>query len=491
MRPEQVRATALGSLTASGPAEARTAQLMTGLGHELALADCRLYVRDGSASAYRLAQTWTSDTSGSRPPVPTAEADRHEAQLELTAGPSAPLETVLTQSGPLHALRLEVPGSLDALLLVRDARGGLSRGARRALVAGTDVLAAVVAELRREGELERDLATTTARAETSRRLHGSAVELDQFLRLLIELAVSATHSEAGFVAVAGPRGDLAVRARVGLSDEVEIDLTAQSGMFDWELAQADAPLLLRDPAQAAALGFRSVLALPLQERGVPLGVFGLVTMSRPAAFGEQSLQLLSSFADQITLMLDNQRVFAEFTERYLVVLEGIAAAVDARRPGTAGYSRTVARVAAAVSERMALAPQDQEALRRAGLLHDIGLAALPGARDHYAVDLEHPAVGAGLLETVPVSPVLVSAVQCHHEWYDGWGFPHGLRGDQIPPGGRILALAAFAGDMRTGDPARAAWSVERVIEEVRTRAGSQFDPLVVEASVPLLPDVLT
>lgn len=478
--PDDVRARALRTLGGDGTAEARSAVLVAGLGQDLGLSHCRLYVRDGEGEPLRLAHGWSGTSIGGDDP-----------QLELHTVPVAPLGPVTTTSGAFQALSLPLGGARSAVLLLRDHAGGLSRGARRAVLQEAPTLAAVVGQLRREAALERDLAATTARSDSGRRLHGSAVELEQFLRLLLELAVSATTSEAGFVAVAGPTGELVVRARIGLAPELPLDLSPQNGLFDWELAEPDAPLLLRDPQQAAELGMRSVLALPLQRDGLPLGVIGLATLTRPAAFGSQSLQLLSSFLDQISLMLDNQRVFAEFTERYLGVLEGLAAAVDARRPGTVGYAPTVAAVAAATARQLGLSAAEQEALHRAGLLHDIGLAALPGARDRYAVDVEHPVVGAGLLETVPVSPVLVSAVQCHHEWFDGWGFPGGLRGEQIPLGGRVLAYAAFAADMRTGDPARPAWQVERIVAEVRSRSGSQFDPQVVEVGAPLLGDVLS
>jgi GAF domain-containing protein len=495
---EELGQLALDALAWSGDAEARTDALVAALGQRLDLADCHLYTRDDAGRSYRLQHAWTasglardeSAASGGSTGAGAASGGAPQLQLSLDPG-TPPLTGVATEVGVLHAVPLRVPGRIDAFLLVGNGRAGIGRGTRRALTRSLDVVAAVAGQLRHEAELERTLAATTARAETSRRLHGSAVDLDQFLGLLLDLAISATSSEGGFVAVAGGDLELRLRAARGLPEEVlAVDLSAGTGLFDWELASEAAPLLIRDPAQAAALGLRSLLALPLQQGTVPLGVFAVATLTRPGAFDAGSLQLLSSFADQVTLMLDNQRVFAEFTDRYLTVLEGISGAVDARRPGPARYSQVASSVAEAVAGNLGLSSDDRAALRRAGLVHDVGLAAMPSATDQYAVDVEHPAVGAGLLESVPVRPILVEAVECHHEWYDGWGFPRGLRGEEIPIGGRIMGLAAFAADMATGDPVRPGWGVDRLVEEIVTRAGSQFDPAVAEAAVALLPDHL-
>ncbi len=494
---DEVGTAALGALRGRGTADERARDFVAAIGERLQLADCHLYTREEATGAYRLQHAWMSGrTAGLRAsavgPAGAAEVAGGSPQLQLFVEAGVePFAVIATQAGPLHVVPLQVPGRIDGLLLVGDGRGGLARRTRRALLRATDVVAAVTGQLRHEAGLERELAATTARTDTSRRLHGSTVDLDQFLELLLELAIAATSSEGAFVAVAGRDGELALRAASGLSAELSsVDLSTRTGLFDWELASEAAPLLLRDAEQAASLGLRSVLALPLQQGDVALGVFALLTFSRPGAFDADSIRLLASFADQVTLMLDNQRVFAQFTDRYLTVLEGIAAAVDARRQGSTRYSQVAASVAELIAVALQLAPDDREALRRAGLVHDVGLAALPGATNQYAIDVEHPAVGAGLLQSVPVSPVLVAAVECHHEWFDGWGFPRGLRGDEIPVGGRIMGLAAFVADMVTGDPVRSGWEAGRVIEEIGARSGSQFDPAVVAVTLPLLEDHL-
>ncbi|MDP9418405.1 MAG: GAF domain-containing protein, partial [Actinomycetota bacterium] len=338
--------------------------------------------------------------------------------------------------------------------------------------------------------LERDLEAATARVETSRRLRDSALTPDRFLRLLLDLAVRATSSEGGFIAVAEADGRLALRVTEGLPHRAEdLDVTPETGVFDWSVADTGA-LLLRDPEAAAALGIRSMLAVPLLGPNIPLGVVALATYARRASFTEHSLRLLGLLAEQVGLMLENDRVFADFTGRYLGVLQGIARTLDARRPETLGYHERTAGLATVLATALGLDRSDVEAAGQAALVHDVGLAAVPTADRAFLSDVEHPAVGADLVAGMPVHPAIASAIASHHEWYDGWGFPDGLRGEQIPLLGRVLAVAAFSAEMSVADLVRPAWSADRVVEEVRRRAGSQFDPGVVEAGAHRLGEAL-
>ena len=468
------------------PADERLAEVLRIVGDHAGLAECHLYVREENGEPFHLYRSWAGERSGGAASPAGAAADAGLPARDLRDPGTAAVTVITTPIGRMYALPLHM-GQLEQLLVVRDRRGGLSWTARRTLTQVTDLLAVVLAQLRREHRLERQVASATARVETSRRLQVSTVELDHFLRLLLDLAVNATQSEGGFIAVADDGGALGIKAVAGVDDEIrQLDLAPDTGLFDWDLIAPGAPLLVRDPAQAAQLGLRSLLAVPLQRDDTPLGVFALLTTTRPASFGQESLTLVSSFADQVALMLDSTRVFREFGDRYLMVLEGIARAVDARRPGSVPFHQLTGKLAEQFAGVMGIGRGAAADLRRAGRVHDVGLAALATSPDAYAVDVEHPTVGAGLLGTVPLSPAIVEAVECHHEWYDGWGFPAGLHGDQIPLAGRVLSLAAFAADLAVGDNLRAGWGWDRVTAEVRARAGSQFDPDVVASAVPLL-----
>jgi HD-GYP domain-containing protein (c-di-GMP phosphodiesterase class II) len=127
-----------------------------------------------------------------------------------------------------------------------------------------------------------------------------------------------------------------------------------------------------------------------------------------------------------------------------------------------------------------------EAIATAGLIHDVGMAATAAMEGAFEADIQHPAVGASLVEHLPLHRSVASAVACHHEWFDGWGFPSGLEGRAIPRAGRVLAMAEFLVEMSTPDVVRPAWTVDQLVDEIRQRRGSQFDPEVADLTAQLL-----
>lgn len=490
-----------GALTAAGGAADRMRAALRSTTELLDLSGCHLYVREDNTAAYRLVAGWSRSTTGDEPvgldrstlgPSPTGgvQAAGETPGLEIQAPGPQDLQPFPTPVGMMPALRLTVPGQLDAILLLAAPQGRLKLSTRRRLDRLRTSLAQVLAALHRETALGRELEAATALVESSRRLRDSTLAPDRFLRLLLDLAVRATGSEGGFVAVSDPQGRLALRVADNLPHRPEeLDVTPETGVFDWSLADTGA-LLLRRPEEAARLGVRSMLAVPLLGPVGPLGVVGLSTHTRRAAFTEHNLRLLGHLAEQVGLMLENERIFADFSSRYLQVLQGIARTLDARRPETVGYHERTGHLAAALARVLDLGAGDVAAVHQAALIHDVGLAAVPASHRAFLADVEHPVVGANLVEGMPVDPAIARAIAAHHEWYDGWGFPSGLRGTDIPLEGRVLALASFCAEMSTGSIVRAAWSAEQVAEEARRRSGSQFDPAVVEAGGSVLIDEL-
>jgi diguanylate cyclase (GGDEF)-like protein len=163
--------------------------------------------------------------------------------------------------------------------------------------------------------------------------------------------------------------------------------------------------------------------------------------------------------------------------------------VDARDPSTANHSQMVSALAEAIGLQLQLDAEIVSQLQLAGLLHDIGKIGLPDAilnaprqltEDEYAVVKRHPEFGHSLLDGLGIEPV-EDWVLHHHEHWDGSGYPHGLAGEQIPLEARIL-LVADAFEAITADrPYRRAQSEEAALAELRDKAGTQFDPTIVEA----------
>jgi diguanylate cyclase (GGDEF)-like protein len=166
-----------------------------------------------------------------------------------------------------------------------------------------------------------------------------------------------------------------------------------------------------------------------------------------------------------------------------------------QRPGWAGGPSTmIAESAAAVAEALGLPAGEIDRIRTASLLHDLGKLAIPDEilakpgdldESEWRVVTEHPKIGQVVLEQAGALRDAATIVLHHHEWYDGRGYPHGLTGQQIPVGARIVAVADAYEAMVSGRPYRTAISHEGALQELRRHAGLQFDPEIVEQFVSL------
>jgi len=177
------------------------------------------------------------------------------------------------------------------------------------------------------------------------------------------------------------------------------------------------------------------------------------------------------------------------------VLDSLVQAIDAKDSYTKVHCDIVAEYAVKLAQRLDLSAESQRALRIAGLLHDIGKLAVPDevlkkpaplTQDEYEVMQRHVAIGEVLIREVPELKEVIQAVAAHHERFDGTGYPRGIKGDDIPLIGRIIALADAYSAMCLDRPYRKGMSQDRVLKELVAGAGVQFDPAITQVFVELL-----
>jgi putative nucleotidyltransferase with HDIG domain len=175
------------------------------------------------------------------------------------------------------------------------------------------------------------------------------------------------------------------------------------------------------------------------------------------------------------------------------IAESLGRAVDAKHPATYAHSEEVAAVSHLVALRLGLSPHVAHMVHLAGHLHDIGKIRIPDAILHkpgplspheMAVMRTHAEAGAAILEPVAVFRMpggVVDIVRCHHERYDGSGYPAGLRGCAIPFGARIVAVADSLSAMLQERSYKKARSFPDAMAEIQSLAGVWYDPKVVAA----------
>ena len=199
-----------------------------------------------------------------------------------------------------------------------------------------------------------------------------------------------------------------------------------------------------------------------------------------------------------TMMQSVKAAEEETLNAYLGAIRALAMALDARDPYTAGHSERVSAVSVAIGRQMGLDAARLDVLRLGALLHDIGkigisdhLLRKPGplTPDEYEVVKEHPGVGARILRSVRFLEPHLPIVELHHERPDGRGYPHGLRGEEIPMLARIVHVADAFDAMTSARAYRPARGSSEGLRELWRCAGTEFDAEVVQALASALPAI--
>lgn len=187
---------------------------------------------------------------------------------------------------------------------------------------------------------------------------------------------------------------------------------------------------------------------------------------------------------------DLQEAYRQLQETYRATLETLGAALDSRDVGTEAHSRRVHGYAMATAREHGLTEPELTDLAHGVLLHDIGKIGIPDAillkpgpltPEEWAIMKRHPEIGKRLIEKIPFLRGAVPVVYCHHERWDGTGYPQGLRGEAIPLGARIFAVVDAFDAMTFDRPYSRAIPFDAARAEIKRCAGTHFDPAVVES----------
>lgn len=242
-----------------------------------------------------------------------------------------------------------------------------------------------------------------------------------------------------------------------------------------------------------------LISLPMVSEGKPLGVLNLSRPNGAAHFTDSDVNLLSILADQATIAIRNAQLFQQVRELYLGAIQAVALTVQAKDAYTHGHSDRVAEYTVSLAHALGLPSEEEEDLRVAALLHDIGKIGVreevlnkpgPLTPEEFAHVKQHTLIAERILRPITELGDIVDIIKHEHEYWDGNGYPSGIRGGEIPLGSRIIAVVDAFHAMTSDRPYRRAMSVAKALDILRQGAGKQWDARIVNAWLEIVDHVL-
>ncbi|MCS6912661.1 MAG: response regulator [Myxococcales bacterium] len=344
-----------------------------------------------------------------------------------------------------------------------------------------------------------------------------SLSLDTILDLILEATLQDADADVATLMLKDPKtGEFCERTRK-YADTVRGDVAFDgSGIGELNVKeilaqhQQDRPLLCHGiralryfataPKEKRLVSFCSI---PLKVQDRVIGMLNAYSYTRGRKFSEGQRRLLSVLASRAAVSIENAQLYqdlvlrnldlsranASLQENFRATIVGFAHALEESDRYTRGHSERVSQYARIIGQGVGLSEREMECLMWAGLMHDIGKIGIryeklnkPGklTPEEVAMFRTHPAKGKRILEPIPFMAELIPGAFCHHENWDGSGYPQGLMSDRIPLIGRIVAIADTYDAMTSDRSYRKAMRHEVAVAEIERCAGSQFDGELVE-----------
>lgn len=240
---------------------------------------------------------------------------------------------------------------------------------------------------------------------------------------------------------------------------------------------------------------RSFISVPLRIKNRVIGVLNVNSSAAEHHFEERDVRLLTILADQAAITLENIELYDNLQNFYLEMVQTLARAIDAKDAYTHDHADRARRYARLIGHKLNLPAPMIRHIEYAALMHDIGKIGIDEqilhkagklTTEERAIIMKHPSIGNRILAPVAFLSPIAPMVLYHQEWYNGQGYPEGLRGEEIPLGARIVAVIDAFDAITSDRPYRKALPRSVAVDELQKGAGTQFDPKVVAAFLDIL-----
>jgi len=282
-----------------------------------------------------------------------------------------------------------------------------------------------------------------------------------------------------------------ITGRVALTGEIYVT----------ENIHNDPTLVLLDGEMERLKNVRGGISLPLRTQDTIIGVMHIWS-AETRIFSDSDIRLLIALAETASNAIHRAVLFektlehaAELAKAYDNTLAGWARALELRDELTEGHTRRVTELTLKLAEALLLPEEELIQIRRGALLHDIGKMGIPDSILHKPgaftvqernIMQQHTQYAYDMLASIPFLQDAIDIPYCHHEHWDGNGYPRGLKGTDIPLSARIFTVVDVWDALTSDRPYRLAWSKEKTRQYILERSGKQFDPCVVEVFFSLM-----
>ena len=335
-------------------------------------------------------------------------------------------------------------------------------------------------------------------------VNAGQIKKEEFYQTVVESACELISSPRGSLMIHDEVADeLRICASKNISKEVIDTTRIKPGLgIAGRAFQTGETIFVTDPAQNNQykdfIGKEEqkdpFIAIPLKLKDKPFGVLNLHLSREKESFTDYDLKFLTLLAGETAITLENIKLYESLENFYLEMVQTLARVIDAKDSYTGDHAGRARQKARRLAEELRMPAQMIRYVEYAALLHDIGKIGIDGGilskpgkltQEEYEEIKKHPAIGYQILSPIHFLGPVAQMVLYHQEWFNGMGYPEGLKGEEIPLGARIVATIDAWDAMRSDRPYRKALSTEIAEDQLVKGSGRQFDPDVVKAFLKL------
>ncbi|UCD63046.1 MAG: response regulator [Candidatus Zixiibacteriota bacterium] len=359
-----------------------------------------------------------------------------------------------------------------------------------------DILKAAIERGLGHQQVLRDVVSLKGQVEFLKVANAGAAEVDipSFLTLVVDSCKKELSACAVCVTELDPdTGEVIEEAYDAEKDECLKILVSEARELIARLKNEGGVVIRKEEIERGGVpATKTLISQPILVRGKLHGAINVLVMRRFDELTRGQLDVLSILANSAASAIANHRLYKNLKRSYLEAIRGLANAIEARDEYTAGHTDRVSRLAEVIAAELGWDRERLTNLMMGCTLHDIGKIGVPDrilnkpgslTPEEREKMMRHPEVGLKIISEIELFRPAIPYIMAHHEWYNGDGYPGGLKQEDIPVEGRLLSVADTFDAIMSDRPYRKGRSFRTAMSELIKYRGTQFDPQIVDAFI--------